>query len=131
MAETTVQAPANDTATPQETTRAQDRYIAPPVDIYEEKGGLRVVADLPGSDPNEINVRVDQGVLTIQAATRHLMDREPTHAEFRLANFFRQFQLPEKVDVDGISADVQQGVLKLWLPWAPETQPRKINVRVG
>lgn len=131
MAETTVQTTVDSAPTTRETTRAEDRYIAPPVDIYEEKEGLRVVADLPGADPGGIEVRVDQGILTIQAKTSHRAEGEPARREFRLASFFRQFQLPEKVDASGIAADVQNGVLKLWLPWAPEAQPRKIEVKVS
>lgn len=130
MAEQTVPAPEQAPAS-RETTRAEDRYIAPPVDIYEDKEGLRVLADLPGADPAGIDVRVDQGVLTIQARTQHLAAGEPVYREFKLVNFFRQFQLPEKVSVEGIAADVQNGVLTLWVPWAPEVKPRKIEVRVN
>jgi HSP20 family protein len=131
MAETTVQVREEAKPTPRETTRSDDRYIAPPVDIYEDKEGLRVVADLPGAEPADIDVRIDQGVLTIQAKTHHLATGSPVYREFQLVSFFRQFQLPEKANVERISADVRNGVLKLWIPWAPEVQPRKVEVKVG
>jgi HSP20 family molecular chaperone IbpA len=130
MAEKTVPVPSEEKApAPQETTRAQDRYIAPPVDIYEDKDGLTVVADLPGAAPDSLDVRVDQGVLTIQARTSHLAPGNPIHREYQLVNFFRQFQIPERIGVEEINADLQNGVLKVKLPWAPEVKPRRIEVK--
>ena len=132
MAEKTVSAPVEERApASQETTRAEDRYIAPPVDIYEDKEGLTVVADLPGTSPESLDVRVDQGTLTIQARTSHQVPGTPIYREYRLVNFFRQFQLPERVSVQEISASLQNGVLSLQLPWAPEVKPRKIEVKTS
>ena len=132
MPEQTVQAAAGATAVAsREQTRSDEWYVSPPVDIYEEKTGLVVVADLPGASPESLEVRVDQGVLTLQARTAHVAPGQVTRREFELVSFFRQFQLPEKVDVSQISADLANGVLKLRLPWAPVTQPRKVEVRVN
>lgn len=132
MAEQTVPARVEEKApVTQETTRAQERYIAPPVDIYETKEGLTVVADLPGADPTTLDVGVDQGTLTIQARTSHLAPGNPVHQEFRLVSFFRQFQLSDRVSVEGITADLTNGVLELRVPWAPEVKPRKIAVKAG
>ena len=66
MAEKTVPSVRNET-TParREDTRAQERYITPPVDIFETKDGLTVVADLPGVDQNALDVRVADGILTL------------------------------------------------------------------
>jgi len=132
MAEKTVPAPA-ETKTPatQERTRARDRYIAPPVDIYEDKEGLVVVADVPGADAESLDVRVDQGVLTIQAKTKHLVQAAPIYREFQLANFFRQFELSERVDAANITGQLENGVLKLQIPWAAQVKPRKIQVTVA
>ena len=134
MAEKTVPVPSENRAPAsqsQETTRAQDRYIAPPVDIYEDKEGLWVVADLPGADSSTLDVSVDQGILTIQARTQHASTGTPVYREFQLVNFFRQFEVSDRVDVSGITANLTNGVLKLNLPWAPEVKPRKIQVNVA
>ena len=130
MVEKTVATPAEQQApAPQEATRAEDRYMAPPVDIFEDTEGLVVVADLPGATRESLDIRVDQGVLTIEARTGHVAPGTPIHREYQLVNFFRQFQLPERVSVGEISADLKNGVLTLHLPWAPEVQPRKIQVK--
>ncbi len=132
MAEQTV-VPASGTTnvTPREQTRAEERYIAPPVDIYEGKEGLVVVADVPGADASGLDVKVDQGILTIEAKTSYVAAGQAAHREFELVNFFRQFQLPEKVAADQISADLTNGVLTLKLPWAPEIKPKRIEVRTA
>ena len=132
MAEQTVVPAASTSAvTPREQTRAEARSVAPPVDIYEDKEGLVVVADVPGADVSGLEVKVDQGILTIEAKTQPLGFGQPVQREFELVSFFRQFQLPEKVAADHISADLTNGVLKLRLPWAPETKPRRIEVRTA
>lgn len=129
MAERTVPAPVEEKApVSKETTRADDRYIVPPVDIYEDREGLTVVADLPGAQPSALDIRVDQGVLTIEARTSHQAPGDPIYREYQLVNFYRQFQLPDKVAVDQIGANLQNGVLRLKLPWAPTIRPRQIKV---
>jgi len=130
MVEKTVATPADQQApAPQEVTRAEDRYITPPVDIFEDKAGLVVVADLPGATHESLDVRVDRGVLTIEARTGHVAPGTAVHREYQLVNFYRQFQLPERVSAGEINADLRNGVLTLHLPWAPEVQPRKIQVK--
>ena len=113
----------------QEPTRAQERYVPLPVDIYEDEQGLVVVADVPGVDPDAIDARVERGVLTIQARATHLATGAPIYREYELTGFFRQFQLPEEVDVARITADVKNGVLTLRLPRAERAQPRRIQVQ--
>ena len=132
MAEKTVPVPAEEKVPAnRETARSQELYIQPPVDIYEDKEGLVVVADLPGATSESLDVRVDQGILTIEARTTHQAAGTPVYREFQLANFFRQFQLPNRVAAQDINADLQNGVLTLHLPWAPEVKPRRIQVKPG
>ncbi len=118
-------------ATRREETRAEERYITPPVDIFETKEGLVVVADLPGVEPSALDVRVADGVLTLQARTRHVAPGTPIQREYELLNFFRQFELPEQVDADRISAELKHGVLALQLPKKEKAKPKQIEVRVG
>jgi len=114
-----------------EHTRNQDRYVAPPVDIYETRDGLVVLADLPGVAKEALDVRVDNNILTIRGQARHAAPSDVTYREYELVNFFRQFELNEKVDQQRITADLKCGVLTLNLPKAEEAKPRQIEVRVG
>ncbi len=131
MAERTVPAPASQTAPPQEPTRSEETYVPPPVDIYEDDQGLVVLADLPGVEPGGLDVRVDRDILTIQGRAAHLASGDPVYREYQLTGFFRQFQLPEEVDVGRISAELTHGVLTLRLPRAERAQPRRIEVRAS
>ncbi len=131
MAERTVPARTSSTTATREPTRAEERYVAPPVDIYEDDQGLVVVVDVPGVEPGGLDVRVDRGVLTIQGRAAHLASADPVYREYELASFFRQFQLPEEVDSTRISAEFAHGVLTLRLPRAERAQPRRIEVRAS
>ena len=131
MAERTVAVPEAQKPTMTESTRNHERYIAPPVDIYETRDGLVVLADLPGVAQEALDVRVDNNVLTIRGHARHAVSGDVIHREHELVNFFRQFELSDKVDQNRITADLKCGVLTLHLPKAEEAKPRQVEVRVG
>jgi HSP20 family protein len=117
-------------ATGREGTRAQERYIQPPVDIYETPEGLVLLADLPGVAPSDLTVRLEENILTIQGKAKHAVAAEPIYREFELANFFRQFELSDQVDQAKIAARLNNGVLTLELPKAEKAKPRQIPVQV-
>jgi HSP20 family molecular chaperone IbpA len=131
MAERTVAAPEVQKPTTTESTRNQERYVAPPVDIYETRDGLVVLADLPGVAKEALDVRVDNNVLTIRGHARHGVPGEVVYREYELINFFRQFELSDKVDQSQITADLKSGVLTLHLTKAQEAKPRQIEVQVA
>jgi HSP20 family molecular chaperone IbpA len=114
-----------------ESTRNQERYVAPPVDIYETRDGLVVLADLPGVSKDALDIRVDNNVLTMRGRADHTGRGDGNYREYELVNFFRQFELSDKVDQQRISADLKHGVLTLSLPKAEEAKPRQIEVRVA
>jgi len=114
-----------------EHTRHHERYVAPPVDIYETRDGLVVLADVPGVAQETLDVRVDHNVLTIRGHARHGVPGEVTYREYELVNFFRQFELSDTVDQNHITADLKSGVLTLHLPKASEAKPRQIAVQVA
>jgi len=132
MAERTVatraqeRVPAN-----REETRSQETYVTPPVDIYETAEGLVVKADLPGVAKENLDVRVENNLLTIQAKAAHVAPGEPIYREYGLVNFFRQFELNERVDQTNISAELKHGVLTLNLAKAEEAKPKRIDIRVA
>lgn len=130
MAEPIVPSTREETAaTPRETTRVQEQYIQPPVDIFEQGDDLVVVADLPGVTADNLDVRVEQGILTLQAKAQPILPGEPYYREYQLVNFFRQFQLSDQVDVNKIAADLKNGVLTLHLPRSEAAKPRRIQVK--
>lgn len=131
MAEHTVATAAAQRPSTTEHTRNQARYVAPPVDIYETPDGLVVVADMPGVTQEELDVRVENNMLTMRGQARHTFHGDRRHHEYDLVNFFRQFELHEQVDQQRISADLQGGVLTLHLPKAEAVKPRRIIVHAS
>lgn len=132
MAEKTVAAQSQQkTPLAREETRSEERYVTPAVDIYETGEGLVVKADLPGVAKGGLDVRVENNLLTIRGKANHMAPGEPIYREYGLVNFFRQFELNERVDRSKISAELKHGVLTLNLPKAEEAKPRKIDVKIA
>jgi len=136
MAEKTIQPASQEvSATPIDNgnstpaTREGNRYLIPPVDIYENEQGLTVVADLPGVDREGLEVKVDNNVLTIRGRVQKSSGGD-VYREFVLLPFFRQFELTDEVDQDGIGAQLKHGVLTLNLPKKAKPEPKRITVRV-
>jgi HSP20 family protein len=104
----------------------------PRVDIKEEPNRFVILADLPGVDPNAIEVHMDKGVLSIrgerQAETRNEGERY-SRVERAHGIFYRRFALPESADPEGIVASGRHGVLEITIPKRPETTPRRISVQ--
>ena len=129
MAEKTVPARTQEKVSSSgEETRSHESYITPPVDIYENMQGLVVNADLPGVAKEGLDVRVENHLLTIRGKAAHSAPGDLVYREYGLVNFFRQFELNDKVDQSKISAELKHGVLTLRLPKAEEAKPRKIEV---
>lgn len=132
MAEKTVPTRSQgETPKSREDTRSQQRYIAPPVDIYETPEALVVLADLPGVSKEDLDVRVDKNLLTIHGTVSHGVHGDLIYREYELVNYFRQFELTNNVDQSRISAELRHGVLTLSLPKAEEAKPKRIEVRVS
>lgn len=130
MKETTVPATSEKKETMPQDTREESRTLMPPVDIFETDNGLAVVADLPGVDKEHVEVSVDNNILTIKGTVQPDDHGEPLYAEYRLRNFFRQFELSEEIDQEKIRADMRHGVLTIQLPKVEKAKPRRINVAV-
>ncbi len=111
--------------------REESRTLVPPCDIYETPEGLTVVVDLPGVEKDAVEVRVEEDVLSIKGAVKAAMPDRPTYSEYRLANFFRQFQLTEHVDQAKIRAEMKHGVLTLHLPRAEKAKPKTVKINVA
>ena len=103
----------------------------PAVDIREEDSRFVLRADLPGVEPKDIEVTMEDGVLTLRGK-RELEEREEREGYRRVervsGQFFRRFTLPDTANTEAISAKSQQGVLEVSIPKQPKVQPRRISV---
>jgi len=107
---------------------------APVVDIHEQDGNLVLKAELPGIDPKDVDVRVENNVLTLRGERKldSEVKRENYHrVERSYGSFSRSFTLPSVVDTDKIKAEFKDGVLRLVLPKKEEAKPKQISISVG
>ena len=101
-----------------------------PMDTVRRDGELVLRFDVPGVDPEKIDVTVDRGVLTV-SATREETRTEgesPVVRERRFCSFRRSLRLAENLDADAIEASNNDGVLEIRIPVREEAKPRKIEV---
>ena len=105
-------------------------FFRPNVDILEKDNELLVVADVPGASGDGVDIRFDDGTLTIHAKVepRH-EDVEYLLEEYGVGDYWRTFEISEAVDASGISAEYADGVLTLHLPKAEALKPRRIEVK--
>jgi HSP20 family protein len=107
---------------------------APAVDIYETEQELVVKADLPDVNPQDLDIRVEDNILTIRGE-RKFENKENEENYLRVersyGSFSRSFQLANSVNSDAIKADYQNGVLTLSIPKREEAKPKQIKVNVG
>jgi HSP20 family protein len=104
------------------------------VDIYEGQEEILLSAELPGLKREDVRVDVEDRLLTISGERRlENEDRQDdyTRIERVYGQFSRSFNLPSTVDVDRISAQMEDGVLKVHMPKREESKPRQIEVKVG
>lgn len=107
---------------------------APAVDIKEEANKFIIYADIPGVKPDEINVNMEDGVLTIKGEkkTEARTDEEGyKRIERTYGSFYRRFSLPDTANPDAISAQSKHGVLEINIPKREAVQPKKIAVSVA
>ena len=106
----------------------------PTVDIKEEAERFVIHADVPGVDPKDIEVSMEDGVLTIRGERKGESREEQDgwkRVERVSGQFFRRFTLPDTADAEGISATGANGVLEVIIPKQARVKPRKIEVKVN
>jgi len=107
---------------------------APAVDIYETEHELVVKADLPDVNPQNLDIRVENNILTIRGERKFeskVNEDNYLRIERAYGSFSRSFSLANSVKTDAIKADYQNGVLTLSLPKREEAKPKQIKVTVG
>jgi HSP20 family protein len=105
----------------------------PACDVLEEADAVKIVAELPGVRPDDVQISVEDGVLTVRGQKRQRAEErtERVHRYERTYGLFeRSFRVPETVDADSIRATYENGVLTIALPKVERAKPRQIQVEV-
>ena len=120
--------------TRQGNARAATTAWAPALDISERKDAYLVTVELPGLKPEDLDITMEDGLLTIQGERHfaHDSSEQQFHrVERRYGAFRRSITLPSHVEADEIEASAQDGVLQILVPKAEEAKPKRIQVRPG
>jgi HSP20 family protein len=130
MATATVTEKRSEESRPQSERTRGGQVYRPNVDILEKQDELLVLADMPGVKGSEIDIRFEDGELSIygpaparQEGARYLLQ------EYGVGDFHRTFRVSEHIDPAKISAEYKDGVLMLHLPKVESAKPRKIKVK--
>lgn len=106
----------------------------PSADVFEDDEGVTLRFELAGVDPKNVDIRFENGVLTLKGERK--LDREEERqnyhrVELSYGAFTRSFSLPGTVDADNIHAQSQHGLLTVFVPKRKEARPRSIEVKVA
>ena len=124
---------SNEVQTSSSTAPAAQRYVVPPVDVFENDNSITLLADLPGVARDQLQVRVDGDTLLLEAtaSTAGPENMHVVYGELQSPAYRRQFTLSRELDPQRIEAQLRDGVLRLTIPKAEEARPRRIQVQVG
>ena len=115
----------------EESTSVATSAWVPAGGIKETGDGFENHADIPGADPKDIDVHMENGVLTIKGERESEKKEEKEgfkRVEREWGSFYRRFSLPDTANADKISAKSKHGVLEITIPKQEKAQPRKISV---
>ncbi len=110
------------------------RTWAPPVDIYENGENLVLKAELPGINPDDVEVCVEDNTLYLKGERKfekEVKEENYQRVERTYGTFVRTFSLPNAIDSDKVAANYKDGVLTLTLPKREESKPRTIKISVN
>ena len=102
------------------------------VDIIEKDSELLLVADMPGTEAQDLDIHYENGRLSIHAKVDPRQNESDTQYllhEYGVGDFYRSFHIGEGIDASRIEANMKNGVLTLHLPKAQEVMPRRIEVK--
>jgi HSP20 family protein len=106
----------------------------PAVDVFEDTDAVRIAVEVPGVNPDNITISLEQNVLTISGEKQQVSEEktERVHRyERAYGSFSRSFTLPSTVDADRIDANTENGVLSVVIPKAEKAKPRQIQVKTA
>ena len=104
---------------------------APACDVFEDKDGIKIVAEVPGLAPEDVKISLENTTLTIRGEKKQVAEEktERVHRYERSYGVFeRSFVLPTTVDPEKVEAEVVNGVLTISLPKVERAKPREIQV---
>ena len=101
----------------------------PRVDVLETDEELVFMADVPGVKPEDVDVRFENGELTLHARCQPCGERRWLVTEYGVGDFYRAFAVNEEIEADRITAELKHGVLTVRLPKSDAVKPRKITVK--
>ena len=104
----------------------------PAVDIKEGDKAFTIIADIPGVDPNDIEVHMENGILSVKGHRETTREEEKEgykRVERSSGTFYRRFSMPETANADKIEAKSKNGVLEITIPKLEQVQSRKISVK--
>ena len=108
--------------------------FSPALDVEEDANAFTLHVELPSIDPNDVDVSLEENVLTI-AGERRFYDKKDTdgfrRVERHFGRFHRAVRLPDRVDADQVQATYKDGLLTITVPKAEEAKPRRIQVQAG
>jgi len=110
------------------------RTWAPPVDIYENGDSLVLKAELPGIDPDDVEIRVEDNTLYLKGERKfekEVKEQNYHRVERSYGTFTRTFSLPNSIDADKVAANYKDGVLTLTMPKKEEAKPKTIKINVS
>jgi HSP20 family protein len=108
--------------------------FVPAVDIYEDEHNVTVKMEVPGIDQKDIDVRLENNTLTVRGERKFEKDEKEENFhrnERRYGSFYRAFTLPNTLDPEKVSADYENGVLKVRIARKAEAKPKQIKVTIG
>jgi len=111
-----------------------DASFAPSLDLVERESDILVRVEVPGVDPDEVEVNVHDGILTVsgERTVEHTEEGEKwIRRETTYGSFERRVTLPKDVDAETVSADYKNGVLEISVPKPTKAVPKKVEVRVN
>lgn len=114
-----------------EETTIPARIFVPTADIYETEDALSVILEMPGVEKNNVDVRVEDGVLYVEGRLdfSKYQNLQPLYTEYNVGHYSRSFRLSSKIDQTKIGAELRDGVLSLTLAKVEEAKPRTIQVK--
>jgi HSP20 family molecular chaperone IbpA len=106
------------------------RYFVPTADIYETDDALTVIMEMAGVEKNDVSIALEEDVLRVEGRIDYAkyQGMEPVYTEYNIGHYARGFTLSGKIDRDGITAQLADGVLTLTLPKIKEALPRRIAI---
>ena len=105
--------------------------VHPSVDIYENEEEILLYADMPGVLKGDLAVHIDNGILSLSGVRKLSSQATERWREFEDIEYKRNFSVPQTINVEKVSADLQNGVVKLHLPKSEAAKPKLIEIKAA